>query len=262
MGFFISKILMCLLLLAYRINKKYPLIIASNRDEYYNRPTQKAHFWRDHPEILAGRDKKYGGTWLGITRSGKVGVLTNYRNPNHHKSKLKSRGLLLNKYLTNKLCNSEYNEYLQTNKDYYNGYNLLFSNNENFYWYSNIKNRFHNLLPGIYGLSNHLLDTPWPKVERGKKMLQKCLNNNQLDDNHIMKILKNNSFPEDSRLPDTGIGLKYERVLSPIFIISPVYGTRSSTVIKMDKHGEILFREDTYNHKQKIFSTNEFSFQI
>ena len=99
-------------------------------------------------------------------------------------------------------------------------------------------------------------------MERGKYLLQKCLNNNQLDDDQIMNILKNNSIPDDSKLPNTGIGLKYERVLSPIFITSPVYGTRSSTVIKMDNNGKILFREDTYNHKQKVFSTKEFSFQI
>ncbi len=253
---------MCLIIFSYKNHSKYPLIIAANRDEYYSRPTKPADFWEDHPTICGGIDEKFSGTWLGITQTGTIGMITNYRNPNSHREGLHSRGLLIKSYLTGKMSDDKFISNIQTTKDDYNGYNLLFGNMNNFYWYSNTVDEIKKITPGIFGLSNHLLDSPWPKVMRGKKLLSQCMERPEMEISAIMDILKDREIPDDAKLPATGVGLEIERVLSPIFITSPIYGTRSSTVILVDENGEVTFREDTYHPKEEKFTKAEFSFQI
>lgn len=238
------------------------MIIAANRDEYYNRPTKTADYWEDYPELLGGIDEKFGGTWLGVTKSGKIGLLTNYRDPNSHKEGLNSRGLLLKEYLTGETPTNEFIQKLSFKKNEYNGYNLLFGSIDKFYYYSNRIDKLQQLSFGDYGLSNHLLDTSWPKINKGKTLLSECLNQSNPEISSIMEILKNREKPDDVELPETGIGLELERVLSPIFITSPIYGTRSSTVIMVDNSGKLFFREDTFNHQDDSFSQVEYSFQI
>ena len=162
---------MCTTLFSYNYNVNYPIIIASNRDEFYNRPTLDVNFWNNYPNIIGGIDQKCLGTWLGMTREGKIGILTNYRDPKNHQKKLKSRGLLLKKFLTHDLSIDDFIQILIKNKDEYNGYNIIFGNFEKMVYYSNKQNKIKILDSGIFGLSNAFLDTPWPKVEMGKKLL-------------------------------------------------------------------------------------------
>ncbi len=239
---------MCLILIAYRTHPQYPLILAANRDEFYDRPTAPASFWETEPRILAGKDLKSGGTWLGISRKGRIAALSNFRDPRTMKNDSPSRGSLVTKFLLDVSSPAEYLEALQQRAPEYNGYSMIFGDMKNMYAYSN-KGAIPPLLqPGIHGLSNHLLDTPWPKVAQGKKALAEVLAEGAepaVED--IFALLADRSMPDDNLLPDTGIGLEWERLLAPLFISGPVYGTRSSTIVMIDQNSTVTFIERSYN---------------
>ena len=238
---------MCLILFSYRRHPRYRLIVASNRDEYYERPTRPAAFWQDAPDLLAGRDLRNRGTWMGITRRGRFAVLTNYRDPASQKQRAPSRGLLVRDFLTGDLPPDVYCDQIRQEADRYNGFNLLADDAQDLYYYSNRGNGVQRLPPGLYGLSNHLLDTPWPKVRSGKAALQDLTAGKaEIRPEALFEMLADDSRPPDNALPDTGVGLAKERMLAPLFITSPDYGTRSSTVLLVDKSGCVEFFERTY----------------
>ncbi|MBT8490747.1 MAG: NRDE family protein, partial [Deltaproteobacteria bacterium] len=198
---------MCLILFSYQLHSEYPLILASNRDEFYDRPTAPAAFWEDAPEILAGRDLKECGTWLGITKSGRIATLTNYRDPFSIKDDAPSRGELVSNFHLSHEGPTEYVQRLQQRADEYNGFNLIFGYVSDLYYFSNRGGMAQQLVPGLYGLSNHLLDTPWTKVEWGKKRLADLVSENKsFSPGDIFHILADRSRPEDILLPDTGVG--------------------------------------------------------
>jgi len=254
---------MCLLFIAWKSHPSYRLILAANRDEFYDRPTSPAHFWRESPDILGGRDLQAGGTWLGVTTRGRIAAITNYRDPASIKSQAPSRGKLVTDFLSGTYSPGDYQDHLSQNGDQYNGFNLVFGNTEQLAWHSNHGGGGRHLEPGIYGLSNHLLDTPWPKVNKGKEAFKKILSpGNNPAPSTLFKMLTDRSPADDISLPDTGVGSQWERVLSPIFITSPTYGTRSSTLIYIDLHGHVTFMERTYNSNPNHFTTVKFEFQI
>lgn len=237
---------MCLILFAFQAHPVYKLIVAANRDESYQRPTAQVQFWEDHPEILAGRDLEKMGTWMGVTRSGRFASLTNFRNPNELTEGKRSRGEIVADALTYQGEIKDYVQQLKENNHLYPGYNLIFGNAEELYYYSNVEQELKKLEPGIYGVSNHLLNTDWPKVRIGKDGLTKLINE-QSDDlvPLLFKLLRQAEPAPDDLLPRTGVSLEWERILSPLFIKSENYGTRSSTVILMEEK-EIQFSERTY----------------
>jgi uncharacterized protein with NRDE domain len=252
---------MCLILLAYKAHPRYPLIIAANRDEFYDRPTAPAAFWEDAPSVLAGKDLRSGGTWLGVTRTGRIAALANFRGPQEFKANAPSRGLLVSNFLLGDLSGAEYLEKLQNTADHYNGFNMIFGDVRQMYYFSNRGDIPPLLSPGIHGQSNHLLDTPWPKVLRGKESLHGVLSkqaNPSAED--LFTLLADRNVPEDRLLPDTGIGLEKERLLASLFIAAPAYGTRSSTVILVNRDGDITFCERTYNGDRDFKSTVEYKF--
>jgi len=159
---------MCLIVFAYNVHPSYRLVLAANRDEFYERPSSSADFWKDYPQVLAGRDLKEGGTWLGITKSGKYAAVTNYRDPSSLKSDSLSRGRLVSSYLTGNQNPDKYLKNISSQVDKYDGFNLLLGDDNNLFVFSS-RSDMQKLKPGIYGLSNHLLDTNWPKVARSKK---------------------------------------------------------------------------------------------
>jgi len=239
---------MCLLLIALKQHPAYKLVLAANRDEYYDRPTAPAKFWKDNPDLLAGRDLKAGGTWLGITRTGRLAAITNYRDPAHTREHAPSRGDLVLHFLESKVSARRYLDHIRKEGDQYNGFNLVLGSIEELFWYSNRGDGIRRLSKGMYGLSNHLLDTPWPKVEKAKKRLSSVLaSGEEVQPEDLFGILGDRTRPADDVLPGTGVGLEWERILSPVFISSPVYGTRSSTIILVDHQDRVLFMERTYN---------------
>lgn len=252
---------MCLLLISYNTHPKYKLIIAANRDEFYNRPAEPAHLWNDS-NILAGKDLKAGGTWLGITRTGRFAAITNYRDKAELISDAPSRGDLVTGFLNANSSTQEFAQHISERADQYNGYNLIFADKTNISYFSNKSKKHIVLTPGIYGLSNHLLDTPWPKVEKSKKSFTGILNNVNVSPDDLFEILSDKSIPPDELLPDTGIGLEIERAVSPVFVSTPLYGTRSSTVLFIDRAGEVTFIERTLNINSGEWTTNSFQFKI
>lgn len=231
---------MCLILFSYQQHPEYPLIIAANRDERYARPALGADYWSDAPDILAGRDLEHGGTWLGVTRTGRFAALTNYRDPVHERVNVLSRGHLTTEYLNSTLTPQEYIMRIRTDAGKYNGFNLLVGNPSEIWYYSNISSQSFAVNPGIHGLSNQLLNSAWPKVERGKQLLLQALAG-PVDEMVLLALLADDQRPEDSRLPDTGVGLELERVLSPICIVSDGYGTRTQSVLTFRHDGRIRF---------------------
>lgn len=238
---------MCLILFAYRSHPGYQLLLAANRDEFHARPSAALDFWADAPDVLAGRDLQAGGTWMGITRSGRFAALTNYRDPQQVKALAPSRGALVSAYLQSTATPSAALQALATNAGLYNGFNLLLSDGCELYWYSSVTNRYQCLAPGIYGLSNHALDTPWPKLKRGVRLLREVLERKaQPTADDLLPILLDRTPAADHELPDTGVGLEWERWLSTIFVDAPDYGTRSSTVLQITNAGQIQITEMTW----------------
>ncbi len=238
---------MCLILFAYRSHPEYELLLAGNRDEYYDRPTAPMAFWEDAPELLAGRDLAAGGAWFGVTRNGRFAAITNYRDPSTLRPDAPSRGPLVSDYLRGRESAREYLQNLLPRAAVYNGFNLLLGDAEGLYYYSNRGGAPRALEPGLYGLSNHLLSTPWPKVERGIKGLAGLLREaTEPDAAALLRLLEDRRRAPDHLLPNTGVDLEWERLLSPLFIESPSYGTRSSMVLRIDRQGWIEVTEKSW----------------
>jgi uncharacterized protein with NRDE domain len=251
---------MCLILFAYKVHPSYRLIIAANRDEFYERPSSPAGFWEDAPQVLAGRDLKEGGTWLGITREGKFAAITNYRDPTALRREAPSRGKLVGNFLTGSDSAAAYLEKIAGPSQEYNGFNLIVGDNSDIFVYSN-RGEKQNLTAGIYGLSNRFLDTPWPKVVRGKKSLAAAMNKSGANlEAALFTILANRKAAPDDKLPSTGIGPEWERVLSSIFIESPGYGTRSSTILLVGRNRRVKFVEKVFNGGAGPWVESRFSF--
>ncbi|WP_041274417.1 NRDE family protein [Desulforamulus reducens] len=241
---------MCLIFFAYNYHPRYQLIVAANRDEFYKRPSLPAAFWRDNPTILAGRDLEQGGTWMGLTTTGCFAALTNYRDPVHNNPQAPSRGYLVHKYLNSDVSPEYYLKNLPNGGAEYNGFNLLVGTTQAIYYYSNREKVIRKIANGIYGLSNGFLNEPWPKVSKGKKALADCLQGQEIKKDQLFKIMADQEQPEDCELPQTGVSLEWERLLSRIFIVSPCYGTRSSTVLMVDRKGHVQFWERSFTMEQ------------
>jgi uncharacterized protein with NRDE domain len=243
---------MCLILFAYKVHPRYRLVMAANRDEFYARPTAPLDFWPDHPEVLAGRDLEQNGTWMGVARSGRLAAVTNYRDPAAAATSARSRGHLVSDYLTGRMPPETYLNRIARDAGQYNGFNLIVGDAKDLFYFSKYERIIRRLGPGLYGLSNHLLDTPWPKVETGKQQLRALISaNDDIDPDAVLKLLAHQAFADDADLPETGVGLAWERVLSPIFIASPDYGTRSSAVLTIDMEGHLRLIERTWKAAQQ-----------
>ena len=254
---------MCLLLIASRIHQDYKLIVAANRDEFYSRPAAPADFWNDHPDLLAGKDLEAGGTWLGITQNGRFSAITNFRNfHNPVKENAPSRGKLTTDFLLAKNSMQSYTEKLQNSSSDYNGFNLIYGIKDDLFYYSNQTKIEIRLTKGIYGLSNALLDTPWTKIKRSKKRFSEILDKDDKEIENIFALLNDKETAPDKELPDTGLDKEREKALSSIFIKTPKYGTRCSTVLLIDKNDNVEFIETTYHPEGDNFSGVKFEFKI
>ena len=237
---------MCLIALAWRAHPTCRLIVAANRDEYFGRASARAGFWDDHPHVLAGRDLEAGGTWLGITLEGRFAALTNYRNPADRRTGVPSRGALVSNFLTGKAGPAEYLKEVAKEATRYNGYSLLVGDEDSLWFFSNRGSPPLRVAPGVHGLSNHLLDTPWPKVERAKARLAGQLKGG-FDADAAFRLLDDTERARSAELPSTGVSLELEERLSAIRILaSGGYGTRCSTFLCFGKDGRVEFHERSY----------------
>lgn len=236
---------MCLILIAHRAHPDYRLVVGANRDEHYGRPTAPAAFWPDAPEVLAGRDLEARGTWLGVTRGLRFAAVTNFRDPTAARTGARSRGELTRRFLTGAAAAADYMQEVHRRAGEYNGFNLFVADATGLFYYSNRDGEVRELGAGTFGLSNHLLDTPWPKVAELKPRFVAALHA-PLDAGALRDILADRTVAPDGALPDTGVGLERERMLSPAFVVTETYGTRSTTVLAIGTNGHVTFSEWSY----------------
>ncbi|KPU45592.1 hypothetical protein OXPF_08250 [Oxobacter pfennigii] len=249
---------MCTILFAFKAHPKYDLIFLGNRDEFKNRPSLKVHFWESNPSILAGMDLEKGGTWTGITKSGRISFVTNYRNA-MHSSLIKSRGYLTQHFLDTDATPLEYLEKIKLQRDQYGPFNLVVGTFKELWFYSNMEDKIFSLNPGVYGLSNAYLDTPWFKLKRAKNFFLNVLNTDFIVDD-LFKILDDKVTPPDEELPNTGVSLEAERMLSSVYIDTPEYGTMFKTVILASSSGQVEFYEKSLDKKSN-WSMTSFNFK-
>ncbi len=253
---------MCLIVLAYRCRSDYPLILAANRDEYYSRPTRPLDFWPERTGVLAGRDLQAGGTWMGLHRSGRLAAITNFREPDRYRTEAPSRGHLVSDFIGGRREARSYLEALQRENRDYNGFNLIAGRASSLFYYSNRGGAPRPIEAGIHGLSNHLLDTPWPKIQRARRALTAIVEREERPQpEELMGLLQDRHIPPDGDLPATGIGIEWERLLAPAFIQSPTYGTRSSSVLLMAADGRSQFIERTFTPGGRV-STRQLEMQV
>ena len=253
---------MCLLVIAWKAHPRYRLILAGNRDEFHERPAAPLGWWQDDPRILGGRDLKAGGTWLGVARSGRYGVVTNYRDLQAPVEGAPSRGGLVPRFLTGATSPKEFLDDLRGAAPRYSGFNLLVGGTRALYYYSNRGPGAPSALaPGIYGLSNHLLDTPWPKLARTRERFGALLAETDVPAEELFSMLGDRTPAPDSELPSTGLPVDMERTVSAPFIINERYGTRCSSVLLVERNGRTVLLERRFDAPGVQTGTSRFEFR-
>ncbi|MEH6593100.1 MAG: NRDE family protein [Halioglobus sp.] len=259
---------MCLLIFAHCTSNQYPLLLAANRDEFHQRPTAPSAFWPDYPDLLAGRDELSGGTWMGVTRDGKFAAVTNYRDPSATHDAPRSRGELPLAYLIGKQHPQAYLEAVSQRAGEYAGFNLLVGRGDEL-WYINNNSQGSDvapaqpraLPPGIYGLSNAQLDTPWPKVSTGKQRLQEMTGDSAATSHdNLLELVSSQELASAEALGSLGMDTTMDRLLSAQFIRSETYGTRSSTTLWRDGQGNTSWRELSFDARGKVSDRRQENF--
>lgn len=241
---------MCLIALAWEASPRVLLAVAANRDEFFARPAAPAAWWADAPNVLAGRDLSAGGAWLGVTREGRFAALTNFRDLAVPKrGGAPSRGTLVADFLGGRESARDYLSRIRAGANLYEGFNLLVSDGEQLWSFSNVEGAAVSLAPGVYGLSNHLLETPWPKVATARARLGEAVaaaSDEEDLERRLLALLEDRTVATDGALPDTGLPLDWERALSAAFVVLPDYGTRASTSVVVAKGGRVRFVERSF----------------
>ncbi len=233
---------MCLIVAAWRVHPDYPLVVAANRDEFHARPTASAARWADAPHVLAGRDLEAGGTWLGVTDGGRFAAVTNVREPGKPQGP-RSRGHLTRDFLTGVLSPRPFADGIAGSD--FSGFNLLLADTDTLCYRSNRDGAARELPPGVYGVSNHLLDTPWPKLATAKASFVRALERLP-DEQPFFELLADDEVVPDENLPATGLSLEWERRLSAVFVRSADYGTRASTLVLRRRDGSGVLVERSF----------------
>lgn len=234
---------MCLIALAWRARADLPLVVAANRDEWRERPAQPAHWWAEHPGLLAGRDLQAGGTWMGITRAGRFAAVTNFRDPSEKRSTARSRGELVTGFLLAREAPQAFLSSLHSRAREYNGFNLIVGDGASLWYYGSREGEARAIPPGVHALSNHLLDEPWPKVVRARQAMEEALRHGTDPAPTLFEMLSDADGAPDEALPQTGVGVAWERRLASPLITGADYGTRASTVLTVSVEGEVRLEE-------------------
>jgi uncharacterized protein with NRDE domain len=233
---------LCLIAIAWRSRADLPLVVAANRDEWRDRPAEPARWWTDHPDLLAGRDLKAGGTWMGITRGGRFAAVTNVRDPSDKRSTARSRGGLVTEFLLGGDAPEAFLASLAVRVHEYNGFNLIVGDGTGLYYYGSREAVARAIEPGVHALSNHVLDEPWPKVTRARSAMRLALADRD-PALRLFEVLSDSEGAPDEELPDTGVGIELERRLAAPLITGVTYGTRASTVLKVAADGAVHLEE-------------------
>jgi len=237
---------MCLIVFARNSHPDYPLVVVANRDEFHGRATSQAHWWQEHPGVLAGQDLQAGGTWMGVSKSGHWSAVTNYREGLREENPPRSRGELPLGYLCDGQLPETYLAEVSRRGQEYAGFSMLAGDVHQLFYFSNRGGQIQAVPDGIHTLSNHVLNTPWPKAELARLKLGKVLRGVEPSVEELLAVLADHQPFDDHELPVTGIGIELERVLSPPFIVGDEYGTRSTTVLMVDRQGLCIYAERSF----------------
>jgi len=257
---------MCLLAVAFHMHSDAPLIVISNRDEFYERPTLPMHWWADEA-ILAGRDQQAKGTWLGISRNGRFAAVTNFRDIRRNamsQDKPRSRGELVTRFLSSTKDVHQWASSLNNNLSDYDGFNLIIFDGISLLYLNNRGDPVQVIEPGVYALSNHRLDSPWPKVDHAREQLKRTLSADTMNQATLPTLLNTLTLEKTYAphlLPDTGITAEWEALLSSPFIVSEGYGTRAATAIIVSQEGKVSVAEQGFENGEKL-GFNQFDYQI
>jgi uncharacterized protein with NRDE domain len=247
--------------LAWQAHPDYPLILAANRDEFFERPTLPAASWSESSAVVGGRDLEKGGSWLALSTTGRLAAVTNFRDATRPKSGSRSRGLLVSDFVLSELDPVTFLDRVRASRHAYDGFNLLVAANGELLHYANVRDEVTALTPGVHGLSNHLLDTPWPKVQRGKAALQRLLAGPpETLPAGLLEALADTRPAAEEELPRTGVSLEWERQLARIFIRAAGYGTRASTVVLAERSGRLTFIERNFAPEAQPIETRTLQF--
>jgi uncharacterized protein with NRDE domain len=253
---------MCLLVIGWKVHPRYRLVLAGNRDEFHDRPAAALSWWQDDARILAGRDLKAGGTWLGVARSGRFGVVTNYRDLQAPIEGAPSRGALVPRFLTGATSPKEFLDDLRGAAPRYSGFNLLVGGSRALYYFANRGDSVPRALaPGIYGLSNHLLDTPWPKLARTRAGFTDLLQQPDVQAEDLFALLAVREQASREEMPSTGLPPDWEQVVSAPFIVNERYGTRCSSVLLVERNGRTVLHERRFDASGAQSGTTRFEFR-
>ena len=256
---------MCLIAFGWKAHPHFSLIVGANRDEWRDRPASPATWWDDHPQILAGRDLKAGGTWMGVSRGGRFAAVTNFRDPSDKRSMARSRGELVTAFLLGTESPGDFLSSISARAHEYNGFNLVAADSSSMAYFGSRVGEIKLLEPGVYALSNHTLNEPWPKVISAKSALEAALWAKMSETARQMAIydfLSSKAIASDTALPDTGVGIERERVLSSALIVTPEYGTRASTILSITNDDSVSLSEHTRAADGSVSHVAEFSFDI
>ena len=250
---------MCVAVFAWKVNPDYPLVFAGNRDERHTRAALPAGFWEDDPRVLAGRDLTAGGTWLGMSTGGRFALVTNYREGPVPKTGPRSRGELTADFLRGATLPQDYLATVQRHAHDYAPFSLIVGDADSLWFFSNRDTRApFAIAPGIHGLSNHLFDTPWPKVMLSKSRLETLLQRGTPTAEEMLALLADRTPASANALPDTGIGAERERQISPVFVVNPEYGTRCSNAILRARNDDLHFAERRFDAAGRRLETRDF----
>ncbi len=249
---------MCLIALAYEASEKYKIVIAANRDEFLDRPAAPAYWW-EGADLLAGRDIRAKGTWLGITRTGRIAAITNYRDLINKKEFSTSRGSLVTGFLLTGISPEKYLEALSRDARNYDGYNLIWGTPSELFYFSNKEGDGIKLGKGVHLLSNHLLNTPWFKSVKFREGFEKILQNEGDPEEQLLTLLKDPEKAPDTMLPSTGLPYDAEKNISSVYITMGNYGTRCSTIITIDYDDNVVFTEAGHQPEKNF---RKFNFRI
>ncbi|VVE08270.1 NRDE family protein [Pandoraea iniqua] len=262
---------MCLIVFSWQPDADTPLVLLANRDEFFERAAEPMHWWHDRPDVLAGRDLRGGGTWMGINRAGRFAALTNFRDGRAPKAPndAPSRGLLVTAMLDATPFDADLDR-VETYAHDYAGFNLLAGDlpGGKLFWLGNRETPglpvAHPIEPGVHGLSNALLDTPWPKLVSRRDALSAAIAT-EADDATLLRLMRDNIEAPDDALPETGVPHSWEKTLSAAFIASPAYGTRCTTLLRYHRNGTVELTESTVSPGQparELLDIRRYRFEI
>ena len=249
---------MCLVVFAWKMHPEYRLVLAANRDEFHKRPAQELHWWPDYPDILAGRDLQAGGTWLAVSKPGRFATVTNYREQLSPRPGLRSRGEIITNFVSSEAPVGKFVASLES--DDYAGFSLLAADRDELWYVSNRGDAAVRLAPGVYGLSNASLDTPWTKLVRTRNALRNLTESGEVDETTLLRIMADRTPASSADVEAGNLPFVLAKALTAPHIVSAEYGTRCSTALTWSEQEKISVCERRFDVAGTASGDSRYSF--